>query len=181
MVRAVVYLDRDGTINEDVGYIGDPDRIRLLEGAARAIRRLNTEGVKVIVITNQSGVARGLYTEDELDEVNRRLVGLLEAEGAHLDGVYYCPHHPDDGCGCRKPEAGLVKKAAAEHGLSALRSYVVGDKASDIELAANIGAEGILVLTGMGKGQLEGLRRRPAFIARDLGEAVDWIVNDLEE
>lgn len=178
LIKATVFLDRDGTINEDVGYLSDPDGLVIIGGAGKAISLLNAEGVKVIVISNQSGVGRGYYTEEDVEAVNARLKELLEREGAAIDGIYYCSHHPDIDCDCRKPKTGLAEKAALEHEIAS-RAYVVGDKATDIGLARNLLAKGILVLTGKGAHELEGMEEAPDFIARDLVEAVEWILADL--
>lgn len=174
-----VFLDRDGTINEDVGYLSDPADLILIDGAARAIKRLNDCGVKAIVITNQSGVARGYFSEKELGEINRKLADMLSEGGARLDGIYYCPHHPDDGCPCRKPDTGLAARAAGEHGVATARSYVVGDKPSDMELARNFGGKAVLVLTGEGKETLGKLDSPPDYVAPDISGAVDWILDDM--
>lgn len=171
-----VFLDRDGTINIDTGYLADPAEVRLIDGAAEAIRRLNEAGVKALVISNQSGVGRGLFTETDLAKVNTRLVELLVASGARLDGIYCCPHRPDDGCQCRKPATGLVKDAAAEHGVEIGRGCVVGDKAIDMELGRNLGVRTILVLTGNGRAELEKVSPPPDYVAYDLADAVNWIL-----
>ncbi len=176
--RAVL-LDRDGTINEDRGYLSDPAELVLIPGAARAVKRLNDLGVKVIVITNQSGVGRGYFTESDLESVNRRLAELLEAEGARIDGVYYCTHRPDEGCECRKPRSGMAKAAALDHDFDPAAAFVVGDKASDVELAWSFGARGVLVTTGYGSGELSVLKRPPDYTAPDIGTAVDWIIGEL--
>lgn len=175
-----VFLDRDGTINEDVGYLAKPDDLRMIDGAAISIKRLNDAGVKVIVISNQSGVGRGYFSGDDVEAVNGRLVELLAAEGARLDGVYYCAHRPDEGCGCRKPGTGLPDKAAAEHGIDNSMSYVVGDKASDMGLAEKIGAKGVMVMTGNGPEEVKKLAGKPDFVARDIGEAVEWIMEEMK-
>ncbi len=176
-----VFIDRDGTINEDYGYIGDPDRLRLIEGAAAAIKRLNDAGVPVVVITNQSGVARGYYTEEDLHRVNDRLVELLALEGASIDGLYYCPHHPEQGCECRKPGRGLVDKAAEELDIDLDTSFIVGDKVSDVELAENVGAAAILVLTGKGRTEREKLTGELHAVAEDVSEAVTLILAALKK
>lgn len=175
-----VFLDRDGTINEDIGYLFDPEALILIEGAPRAIRLLNERDLKIIVLSNQSGVGRGYYTDAQVDAVNLRLRELLGREGARVDGVYYCNHHPDVDCQCRKPLPGLVELAALEHEIDSKKAYMVGDKASDVGLARNIGAKGILVLTGKGVGELEGMEEAPDFIAKDILEAAAWILADLE-
>ncbi|MBI1913010.1 MAG: HAD family hydrolase [Deltaproteobacteria bacterium] len=177
--KAVVFLDRDGTINEDVGYLSDPKGLVLIEGAGEAIKKLNSANIKVIVVSNQSGVGRGYYTNDDVEKVNKRLFELLSPTGAQIDGIYYCSHHPDFKCDCRKPSTGLAKQAALEHEIDGLRSYVVGDKGSDVDLAGNIGAKGILVLTGKGTDEHKNNDIAADHVAKDLREAVDWILDDL--
>jgi len=184
-----VFLDRDGTINEEVGYVNHVDRFRLLPGAVEAIKELNRAGLMCVVVSNQSGVARGYFPESLVWEVHRMMRSLIEAEGAYLDGVYYCPHHPAEGdppyrkdCPCRKPKIGMLKMASEELGIDLRRSYVVGDRMMDIRLAENAGSKGILVLTGYGKGEWEFQRQKgpsPNFIARDILEAVQWILEDV--
>ena len=174
-----VFLDRDGTINEEVGYLSDPDGLKLIRGAAEAVKKLNDHGIKVIVISNQSGVGRGYFSERDLARINMRLTELLLSYEARIDAIYYCPHHPDDGCECRKPEPGLLKKAAREHSIDLGRSYVVGDKKTDVELAVNAGSKGILVKTGFGREQLKTMTSSAAFVADDLLDATEWIINDM--
>ncbi len=156
--QAAVFLDRDGTINEEVGYLDRIEKLRLIPGAAEAIRLINESGMKAIVVTNQSGVARKFFDEASVDEVHARLRDMLRAEGAFLDGVYYCPHHPTEGrgdylrtCDCRKPAPGLLLRAAEELRLDLARSYMVGDTLKDIEAGTRAGAQGILVRTGYGE------------------------------
>ena len=157
MGNRAVFLDRDGTINEEVGYLEHLERFRLLPEAGRAIRLLNRHHFKTVVITNQSGVARGYFLESRVHEVHKRMKDLLRLEGARLDGIYYCPHHPDEKCRCRKPETGLVEEASRDLHIDCSRSYVVGDRRGDIEFAHKIGAKGILVLTGYGREERESL------------------------
>lgn len=175
-----VILDRDGTINEDTGYISSPEGLRLIEGAAAAIKSLNREGVPVIVISNQSGVGRGFFNSLDVRRVNESLKGLLISQGANVEAFYFCPHHPEDGCNCRKPRPGLIQRAAAEHSIDLKTSYVVGDKSTDIGLAKNAGAKGVLVLTGQGREESLKLKAAPHLIAKDLKEAVRWIIDDLK-
>ena len=153
-----VFLDRDGTINEEVGYLDRMEKLQLIPGAAEAIRLINKSGMKAVVVTNQSGVARGIFTESFVAETHARLGEMLRAEGASLDGIYYCPHHPTEGrgdylrvCECRKPAPGLLLRAAAELHLDPARSYMVGDTLKDIEAGGRAGAQGILVRTGYGE------------------------------
>ena len=183
MSQPAVFLDRDGTINEEMGYINHLSRFRLLRQAVPAIRRLNAAGVKVVVVTNQSGAARGYFPASLVDEVHEHLQQLLAAGGAHLDGIYVCPHGPAEGCACRKPRPALLEQAARDLDLDLSRSYLVGDRYIDIQTAANAGAKGILVLTGYGRGEYDYLRAaarvQPVHVAPDLREAVEWILKDL--
>ena len=183
--RPAVFIDRDGTLTEEVGYVNHPSRLRLLPRAAQAIRRLNEAEVAAVLVTNQAGIARGYFSEDVLHAVNDSLVAQLKDAGAHLDGIYVCPHHPREGeppfradCECRKPKPGLLVRAAAELGLDLRASTMVGDKASDLVPARTVGARGVLVLTGYGRGEWEYRRDHfpvpPHFVASDLLDAVEW-------
>ena len=182
-----VFLDRDGTINEEMGYINHVDRFQLLPKTAKAIRLINDSGLKAVVVTNQSGVARGMFPESLVGEVHRKMENLLRADGAHVDGIYYCPHHPDFGppeyrkrCQCRKPATGMIERACNDLGIDPTRSYMIGDRIIDVDFGHKIGTKGILVLTGYGKGELayrDGQwKEKPNFIARDLYDAVRWII-----
>ena len=178
-------MDRDGTLTEEVGYVNHPSRLRLLPRSAEAVRRLNAAGVAAVVVTNQAGLARGYFSEDVLHAVNASLVEQLKLGGAHLDGIYFCPHHPTEGeppwraaCECRKPKPGLLLRAAAELDLDLSRSIMVGDKPSDLEVAPRVGARAALVLTGYGIGEWEYRRStftvEPHHVEEDLLEAVEW-------
>ena len=186
-----VFLDRDGTICEEVGYLDSVERMHLIAGAAGAIKLLNERGLKAVVVTNQSGVARGFFSESRLRELHGELEKQLEREGAHLDGIYYCPHHPSEGsgpylraCECRKPASGLLLQAAADLDLDLKASYVIGDHYSDVECARRVGAKGILVLTGHGDDSLAekaSWPSPPAHIALHLYAAVQWVIGNLEK
>jgi D-glycero-D-manno-heptose 1,7-bisphosphate phosphatase len=187
MGHRAVFLDRDGTLNEEVGYVNHLERFILLPRVGEAIRLLNQHKIKAVVITNQSGVARGYFPESLILRVHQKMIELLKKEGAHLDGIYYCPHHPDVGvppyrtkCRCRKPGTGLVEKAVKDLDIDCLRSYAIGDRGADIGFAHQFGAKGILVLTGYGKGEWEYFggqwREKPDHVASDLYEAVQWIL-----
>jgi D-glycero-D-manno-heptose 1,7-bisphosphate phosphatase len=179
-----VFLDRDGTITEEVGYLNHVSRLKLLPGAALAIRRLNDAELSVIVVTNQSGVGRGYFPEDLVREVHERMIVELREAGARLDAVYYCPHISADGCNCRKPRTGMLQDAARGLGLDLKRSFVVGDRHGDIELAHRAGAHSILVRTGYGEGELawhaKNWPQPPEFVAVDLPDAVDWILRKVQ-
>lgn len=143
MQRALL-LDRDGTIIWDPGYLSDPALVRLLPGAAEAMKRFQDAGWLLVVVSNQSGIARGKYGRAELEAVHARMVALLAEGGVRLDGAYYCEHGPDDGCACRKPRPGMLEQAARELGFDLSASLMVGDKPSDVEAAVAAGARGIL-------------------------------------
>nr|WP_246325306.1 HAD family hydrolase [Dissulfurirhabdus thermomarina] len=179
-------MDRDGTLVEDVHYLRRMEDLRLLPGAAGAVRRLNRAGWPVVVVTNQSGVARGYFAETFVEEVHRELDRRLAAEGARVDRWYYCPHHPEAGegpyhraCRCRKPAPGMVERAAAELGLDPARSFVVGDGGVDLDLAAAVGARAVLVRTGQGRQTerrlAEGGGLAGVHVAEDLAAAAEWI------
>ena len=179
-MRPAVFLDRDGTIAEEVGYLNHISRFRMFPFAADAIRRLNEAGLPVMVVTNQSGVGRGYFPEALVDEVHELMTRQLAAAGARLDAIYYCPHTSAEGCESRKPKPGMLERAAREHALDLKRSFVVGDRSADIELAHNAGARGILVRTGYGEGELAWHVPRwpiqPDYVAQTLTEAADWIL-----
>ena len=177
-----VFLDRDGTVNTEVDYLSSVKDLRLIKNAAKAIRILNQRQIKVIVVTNQSGISRGLFSIDDLDNVHNELKRRLRRKGAHIDAIYYCPHHPDDGCLCRKPKNGMFKLAAKDFDLKLNKCYIVGDKLTDIKAACNISAMGILVGTGYGKSEQNKLREAdvmPGHIAENLYEAVKWIIKNI--
>jgi D-glycero-D-manno-heptose 1,7-bisphosphate phosphatase len=164
----------------------------LLPGSAEAIRKIKQHGFKAVVVTNQTGVARGYFPESMVHKINVRLKELLAEAGVSLDGIYYCPHHPEIGegdyrkkCNCRKPAPGMLKTAAREHDINLAHSFVIGDKISDVYLAHNVGAKGILVLTGWGRRDYEAHKAKwpkpPDYIAQDLSEAVDWILDTIKD
>jgi D-glycero-D-manno-heptose 1,7-bisphosphate phosphatase len=173
-------LDRDGTIAEEVGYLNHVSRFRMLSGAPEAIRRLNEARLPVVVVTNQSGVGRGYFPDSLVQQVHGKMIAELQVAGARLDGLYYCPHVKADCCACRKPNTGMLEQAVKDLGLDLQRSFVVGDRHGDIELAHRAGARSILVRTGYGEGEIElhakDWQQQPEYVAADLGEAVDWIL-----
>jgi len=177
---SVVFLDRDGTLNWDPGYMNDPAAMRLLPGVGTAVARLNQAGLKTVLVTNQSGVGGGIITIEALGAIHQRLQDLLAESGAWLDGIYACLHRPDEGCGCRKPASGLVAQARQELGLTAARSFVIGDRAIDIALARNVGALGIFVLSGYRPedewASMVAQSVSPDYTAKDLSEAVEWVL-----
>ncbi len=187
-MKPAVFLDSDGTLNEEVGYVNHIDRFRLFPWTAPAIRKLNEAGIPAIVITNQSGVARGYFPESLVHEIHDRLQAELRLSGAHLGGIYFCPHHPEgkilayrQACDCRKPSPGMLHRAADALGLDLAASFVVSDRYQDVSMAARVGASGVLLLTGYGKGEWlyhkDTWPAQPAYVAADLLEAVDWILS----
>lgn len=185
--QRAIFIDRDGTINEDIGYVSKPDDLIIYPWAAEAIRLINKSSFKTIVITNQSGVARGMYTEEILSAIHNRMIEELARQGARVDAIYYCPHHPRIGdklyrqlCDCRKPRPGMLRAAAREHAIELAASYVIGDKASDVNLATNAGARGVLVMTGYGRETLacpDLYSCKPTMVAENLLEAVRLILD----
>jgi D-glycero-D-manno-heptose 1,7-bisphosphate phosphatase len=173
--KRFVLLDRDGTVNVDRGYLSDPEQLELIRGAGSALARLREQGLGLIIVSNQSGIGRGLLDEVELERIHARLAELLAKDGTALDGIYCCPHLPTDRCVCRKPETALVARAAAEHGFDPAESFVVGDKACDIELGQRVGATTILVRTGYGEEAAADSSVEADHIVADLPEAADLI------
>jgi D,D-heptose 1,7-bisphosphate phosphatase len=193
--NAAVFLDRDGTINEEVGYLDSIDKLNLFAYTAEAIRLINESGMKAVVMTNQSGVAKGYFTEEFVRTVHERIQEMLRERGAFIDAFYYCPHHQTEGigvylqsCACRKPGAGMLIQASKELDIDLRRSYTVGDMLKDIQVARTVGAKGILVKTGYGINTIEkGLTSdsseicQPNYIAEDILDAVKWIIKDRKE
>ncbi len=184
-----VFLDRDGTIIKEVNYLSRLRDVELLPQAAEAITRLNRQQIPVILISNQSGIARGKFSESFVEETHHYLQEILSRKGAHLDDFFFCPHHPETGmdpykkiCNCRKPAPGLLYEAASRHLLDLTKSYVIGDKLIDVELALRVGGKGILVETGYGKSEKEKIDQSqiiPNLICADLNSAVSWILGEL--
>lgn len=190
-LRPAVFLDRDGTINEQMGYINHISRFQLLPGIEDAIRCLNELHIPVIVVTNQSGLARGYFPAALLDQVHQKMEKQLAAAGAHVDGIYICPHHPEAkekkyriDCNCRKPKTGLLEQAAVELNIDLTASFVVGDRWSDIRCGKAVGARSILVLTGYGKGDAKYIgpnqKVQPDHTAENMQQAVNWILKHIQ-
>jgi D-glycero-D-manno-heptose 1,7-bisphosphate phosphatase len=187
MARPAIFLDRDGTLSHEVGYVNHLSRFRLLPYAVEAVRAINRSGRLAVVVTNQAGVARGYFPEALIQEVHAHLRAVMEGGGARLDGIYVCPHHPTAGeppyrqdCECRKPRPGLVRQAAAELGADLARSWVIGDRHADLELAWAAGTRAALVKTGYGRGELAwhqaSWARPPDLVAEHVLEAVERIL-----
>ena len=181
---AAVFLDRDGTINEEVGYMDSLEKLKIIPEAFEAIRLINQNGMKAVVITNQSGVARGLFSEEFVQTVHAIIQEQLKAGQAFIDAFYHCPHHPTEGqgvylqtCNCRKPAPGLLFKAADEMEIDLGQSYMIGDMPKDVEAAKRAGAKGILVRTGYGQ-EHRAFDVEPDYIAGNILDAVRWILKD---
>jgi D-glycero-D-manno-heptose 1,7-bisphosphate phosphatase len=188
-VTPAIFMDRDGTLSREVGYVNHLSRFQLFPWSVDAVRLINRSGLLAVVVTNQAGVARGYFPESLIQEVHGALRAAMESGGARLDGIYYCPHHPSAGqppyrreCDCRKPRPGLLRRAAAELGIDLGRSYVIGDRHGDLALAWSVGAKGVLVRTGYGLGELAWHAphwpRQPEIVADQLLEAVDRVLED---
>lgn len=173
-------MDRDGTVSEEVGYVYHAGLYKVFEWAGPAIRKINQHGMKAILITNQSGVGRGYFEETSVEEVHNILRTELAKQNAKLDAIYVCVHHPDEGCDCRKPNPGMLLRAQEELDIDLTQSFVIGDKYLDIETAHNVGAKGILVLTGYGRQEREKYmtgEHQPDLVAENLMEAVEAILS----
>jgi D-glycero-D-manno-heptose 1,7-bisphosphate phosphatase len=186
MKKRAIFLDRDGTINEDVGYPDNSGQIKIYPSSFEALAKINASGFLAVIITNQSGIGRGFLTEADLEEIHQKMKSDFSGRGVHVDGVYFCPHYELSAnpryrkdCACRKPKPGLARRAAKDLGIDLAGSYFIGDKVEDVLFGLNIGARPVLVLTGFGvesKKKLEEMNIRPAHIAPDLLAAADWIL-----
>ncbi len=177
-MRRCAFLDRDGTVMADRGYLSDPGGVELLPGTVEGLRLLRQSGFLLVIVSNQSGVGRGFFTREDLEAVNGRLRRLLEEEGIELDGIYCCVHREEDGCACRKPGTALAEEAARELGIDLERSVVIGDKTSDLALGKRLGCPAILVGTGMA-GKDGAFEVEPDFRAADLQEAARLVLEML--
>ena len=190
-MKPAVFLDRDGTINVDVGYLSHPDQLTLLPHAIKGLRLLSDNDLLLVIVTNQSGVARGLIPPERLPVIEKAFLDIMHDNDISIAGYYACPHYPEAKlpeyrceCECRKPAPGLLLQAARELNIDVQRSYVVGDKASDVQLAHNAGATGLLVLTGEGRKYQQAYPPEyspPHAICRNLYEAAEWIIAREEE
>lgn len=170
-----VLLDRDGTIIVERHYLSDPEQVELLPGVVSGLKKLHRLGLGLLVVSNQSAVGRGLIDQARLDEIHARMNKLLEDEGVVLDGIYICPHHPDNHCNCRKPNTGLPELAAKDFNFNLNESFVIGDKECDIELGHNMGAETFLVLTGYGRRTAMNDSIKAGYVVNNLDEAAHLI------
>jgi D-glycero-D-manno-heptose 1,7-bisphosphate phosphatase len=189
MRKPAVFIDRDGTINEQLGYINHLSRFVIFPGVSEAVRLLNKNNWWVIIVSNQGGVARGYYPIELVEEIHAFLKSSLREQGATIDGIFFCPHHPagilpeySSECDCRKPKTGLIDRAREVFDIDMSSSYVVGDRHVDIELASRLNLKGVLVKTGYGLGEIEYIipekRLKPHHVAEDLLDAVKWILNE---
>ncbi len=178
-----VFVDRDGTLNDDRGYVTSPEQLVVFPGVPKALAHVNRLGIKVILITNQSAIGRGFMTSEDLQRIHQKLEDLLRDHDGHIDAIYYCPHHPNEGCACRKPNIAMIHQAEKELSLDLSRCYFVGDKSSDLEAAHRAGVQGVLVMSSnysaaavkasdLGKFSI-------AHTAESFVEAVNWIESDL--
>ncbi|MDH4193293.1 MAG: HAD family hydrolase [Nitrospirota bacterium] len=180
---SAVFVDRDGTLNQDSGYVTSPDQLVLFPGVPQAIARLNQLGVLVLMVTNQSAIGRGMMTMEDLTNIHGRLAALIRPYGARIDGIFSCPHLPQDDCGCRKPKRGLIDQAVDRFSLDLSKCYLVGDKRSDLEVAQKVAVPGVLVMTSpYSKGALQARDEGQVAIehvAETFAQAVDWIEQHL--
>ena len=187
MTNRAIFLDRDGTLNEDPGYLGDPDKVKLFPDVGKSLYRLKSEfDFFLIVISNQSGIARGLITKEQVDLVNKQINSLLMNDSVSIDAFYYCPYHPDinppEKLNCRKPSTSMVLNAVNDYQIVLSESYFIGDSVVDVECGFNAGVKTILVLTGNGRESLSILKKEnniPSFVANTFSNACNFIIKDL--
>ena len=182
-LQATVFLDRDGTLNHDTSYIKTPEEFVLFPDTLAAVKQCNGAGLRVLVVTNQSGLARGYFSQNDLDAIHQSLREKLNAGGAWVDDILVCPHHPDDGCWCRKPNPGLIDQDAVRYPIDLKKSYMVGDKYIDLELAVKAKIKGVLVKTGPLSQEAYARSMESnlpvSYVATSLQDAVTWILNDV--
>ncbi|MGA1846463.1 D-glycero-alpha-D-manno-heptose-1,7-bisphosphate 7-phosphatase [Deferribacter abyssi] len=189
--KPVVFIDRDGTINKEAGYINHPDNFEVYPFVSQAMRLLNINNILAVVVTNQAGIARGYYSIETMHVLHEKMYYILNKNGAKIDALYYCPHHPSSkikeyaiNCSCRKPKTGMINMALRDLLIDKEKMYVIGDKLSDIELGWNANCKTILVLTGYGKGELAKLKnydKMPNYICENLLDAVLYVIDDLKK
>ncbi len=184
-MRKVVFLDRDGVINRDPAgwtahsYVTEPEQFIFIDGALQAIRRLKEAEYMIFIVSNQAGIGKGFFSEEDLAAVNERMCAEIRRAGGDIDGTYYCVHQSSDGCDCRKPKPGLIKRALCEHNLSSRGGYIVGDSARDIEAGSAMGLTTILVLTGKtGSGEAESWKVKPDYVVASITEAAVRILEE---
>lgn len=175
-MNRAVFIDRDGTINKDIPYCSRPEDFQLLPSVAESIKLLNQNGLKVVVVTNQSGIARGYFTEEMLEKIHQKMKGELAKYEARVDAIYYCPHHPDENCDCRKPSPKMVLQAASDLDIDLGQSYVIGDGNIDIEMGKKVGCKTILIKIGHKNAEIINCLVKPDYIASDVIGATRWII-----
>lgn len=182
--KPAAFLDRDGTLIFDRNYLSSPEQVKLYSYSAESINKLRKAGFKIIIVTNQSGIARGMFNENDLKKVNKKFTDLLKQQGAKIDALYFCPHVDKDNCDCRKPKTGMVLQAAKEHNIDLEKSYTVGDSIRDYQLGYNSGGKGILILTGHGKEQQKKIKSqkiKPLAVCATLKQAANLIIKDAQK
>jgi len=175
---SAVFLDRDGVINENrEDYVKSLDELKLLPGAAEAIARLSGAGFRIVIVSNQQGIGRGLISPETLERINRKILAELAAAGAVVAGIYYCPHRKEEDCECRKPKPGLLRKASTDLGIDLAGSVLIGDSPRDVQAGRSVGSLTILVLSGKTRPEeIPNLDAKPHYVAADLSDAADWIL-----
>ena len=180
MGNKAIFIDRDGTINIDGPYLDDPDKFEMYPGVGEGVKKLKDDGFKIIVMTNQSGIARGYFTEDVLLSIHKTMAIKLDAFDVKLDGIYYCPHHPDDDCDCRKPNTGLFENAIEEHDIDVNQSYMIGDKILDVCAGQKIGVKTVLILEAHARDEIISTKNEwechSDYVADNFIDAVEWIL-----
>lgn len=174
-MKKFVLLDRDGTIIVDKHYLCDPEGVELIPNAAEGLKKIQSLGYGLIILTNQSGIGRGYYSEKQMHAVNARMLELLNSGGVSIDGIYFCPHSPDQSCNCRKPETGMIEAAKKDFPINTSESYVIGDKACDINCGKNAGTRSILVRTGKGLKSEATIGSEADYVADDLLDCFNFI------
>ena len=178
-MNKVVFLDRDGVISKDSpDHIKSWEEFHFLPKSKDGIKLLTENGFNIIVITNQSVIARKMVTKDELEEMHKKMKKEIENHGGKIIKIYYCPHHPDDGCNCRKPKPGLFLKAIKENNIDVSKSYVVGDRIMDVLAGKTIGSKTVIIPSELGLKELKESKANPDYIAKDLFDAAEWIINN---
>jgi histidinol-phosphate phosphatase family protein len=179
MGNKAVFIDRDGTINVNIEYLDDPNNFKMYPGVAKGIKLLKKNGFKIIIITNQSGIARGYFSKETLEKIHKKMENELSKKGAKVDAIYYCPHHPEDNCNCRKPETGLFKKAFKDFNIDSSKSYIIGDRMLDVEAGYKMGLKTVLVPEDKEKVEKE-MRTsniKPNFVCENFYSGVRWILD----
>lgn len=171
-----IFLDRDGTINEDVGFIWTPDKLIFIPGSIEALKMLQEEYI-LFIITNQSGIGQGIFSEEDFLKFNRYFIEVLGDYGIHIKDVYYCPHSREQNCKCHKPNPYFIRKAEENYDIDLKHSWVIGDHPHDVEMAHRVGAHSVYLLTGHGAKHLNEISLKPDYVARDIYDAAEWILN----